>query len=300
MIIHILPDKRDRTAARRAGFLCALAFAGLVSGGCAGGWWPKQPALHDFEAPRPPQSQVRTLPVGGSPFSIGAFDLNRDGIIDLVAANHASNDISVLFGSGQGGFASELRLPAGQQPVTVAAADLNRDGILDLVVANAGSDDVCVLAGLPNGAYRLQGRYAVGHGPYALAVNDLNGDERPDLVASNYFSDDVSVLLGRGDGSFESQQRFPATARPVALAVVDMNNDRRPDIATSSALAEPNVYLIGRGDGQFTPGPMPLTSAYLAAFVTPLPVIVSDLNRDGQPDLITANFLTNFLTVLLQ
>ena len=83
--------------------------------------------------------------MGDFPRSVAVADLNADGAPDLVTANGASNDVSVLLGSGDGTFQAQQTFPVSDGPFSVAVADLNADGAPDLVTANGFSDDVSVL-----------------------------------------------------------------------------------------------------------------------------------------------------------
>ena len=78
-------------------------------------------------------------------------DFNADGDPDLVVANFASGNVSVLLGGPGGTFSGPTNFPAGAAPVSVAVGDFNADGDLDLVVANFASGNVSVLLGGPGG-----------------------------------------------------------------------------------------------------------------------------------------------------
>ena len=78
-------------------------------------------------------------------YSLATGDFNRDGIIDLVTANYAGGDISVLLGQGGGSFRPPFALPVGSWPTSVAVADFDSDGWSDLVVSNYGTGTVSVL-----------------------------------------------------------------------------------------------------------------------------------------------------------
>jgi hypothetical protein len=75
----------------------------------------------------------------------GAADFNRDGHLDLVVANSASNSVSVLLGDGKGHFAAKVDFPVGTNPRKLAVGDLNRDGRPDVVTPNTGSNNISIL-----------------------------------------------------------------------------------------------------------------------------------------------------------
>ncbi len=83
--------------------------------------------------------------VGIYPFSVAVADVNGDGWLDVLTANHGSADVSVLLGNGEGAFPTQQRFAVGAAPYSVAVADVNGDGRLDLVTANYSSNDVSVL-----------------------------------------------------------------------------------------------------------------------------------------------------------
>src|SRR5207247_11201521 len=83
--------------------------------------------------------------MGRHPEGVAVGDLNGDGDLDLAAANINSNNVSTLFGAGDGTFGTATNYPADGSPKTVSMGDLNRDGELDLAVADNSSSDVSVL-----------------------------------------------------------------------------------------------------------------------------------------------------------
>ena len=237
--------------------------------------------------------------VGGTPTSVAIGDLSGDRIPDLVTANAGSGDVSVLLGNGDGTFRPQARFAAGSGPHSVAIGDVNGDGRPDLITANRGSDDVSVLLGAGDGTFRPQARFAAGGSPYAVAIGDVNGDGRPDLVTANNGSGDVSVLLGNGDGTFRPPTDFAAGGLPAFVVIGDVNGDSRPDlvVANGGNSNDPGdvSVLLGNGDGTFRP------QARLAAGRNPTSVAIGDVNGDGRPDLVTANYSggTGDVSVLL-
>lgn len=72
-------------------------------------------------------------------------DLNCDGVLDIATVNEVSNDVSVLYGNGAGGFQPPVLHPVGASPHGPVAVDLDGDGDAELVVANEGGGDVSIV-----------------------------------------------------------------------------------------------------------------------------------------------------------
>jgi hypothetical protein len=68
--------------------------------------------------------------------SVAVGDFNKDGNSDLVTANNATNNVSLLLGNGDGTFGAATYFGVGSSPYTVAVGDFNGDGNSDLATAN--------------------------------------------------------------------------------------------------------------------------------------------------------------------
>lgn len=87
-----------------------------------------------------------TVGSGTYPYSIISADFNNDGRFDLATSNEATDDVSVLLGTGTGSFGADIHFSsASKNPEDITAADFNGDGRSDLAVANLISNHVSVL-----------------------------------------------------------------------------------------------------------------------------------------------------------
>jgi hypothetical protein len=77
-----------------------------------------------------------------------AADVNGDNEIDIIVANYASNNISVLLNIGNGTFTAQMTYSTDSGPYSVAVADVNGDNKPDIIVANHGSNNVSVFLSL--------------------------------------------------------------------------------------------------------------------------------------------------------
>src|SRR5262249_14267612 len=71
---------------------------------------------------------------GSEPLDLLALDVNCDGVLDLVTANHRSASVSVLLGQGDGTFQEPVASVMPEGPASLAAGDFNGDLLPDLVV----------------------------------------------------------------------------------------------------------------------------------------------------------------------
>jgi len=134
----------------------------------------------------------------------------------------------------------------------------------------------------------------------SVAVADLNGDGKPDLVVANYSSSTVGVLLGNGDGTFQAVVTYDTGKYGAdSVAIADVNGDGKPDLLVANSCypyCGPGAVsvLLGNGDGTFQAAVTYDSGGYFATSVA-----VADVNGDGKPDLLVANWDSNNVGVLL-
>jgi hypothetical protein len=256
----------------------------------------------------------QTFATGTNPSSVTAADVNGDGKPDLIVTNQGDSTVSVLLnttapGAATPSFAAQQTVVTGSGPDSVTVADVNGDGKPDLIVANAYDDTVSVLLNttVPEAAtpsFAALQAFATGSFPFSVIAADVNGDGKPDLIAVNLNDNTVSVLLnttvpGTTTPSFAAQQTFATGASPYWVTVADVNGDGMPDliVANYAGPSTVSVLLNTTAPGATTP-----SFAAQQTFITgsgPVSVTAADVNGDGMPDLIVANYSDNTVSVLL-
>ena len=203
-------------------------------------------------------------------------------------------------------FAAQQGFGTGTTPYSVTIADINGDGQSDLIVANATANTVSVLLnttapGATTPSFAAQQTFATGSAPLSVTAADINGDGKPDLIVANNGDNAVTVLLnttapGAATPSFAAQQTFATGSGPYSVTVADVNGDGMPDLlVANNGNNTISVLLNTTAPGAATP-----SFATLQTFATgsgPVSVTAADVNGDGKPDLIVANYSGNTVSV---
>lgn len=232
------------------------------------------------------------VPGGEQPDEFALADLDEDGDVDIVVANHDTDYLTILLGDGYGKFQpasnSPLQINVSPHPHVVRAEDLDGNGHIDLVIDNRDAEGVLILPGLGQGRFKSPGILVeVGGDPYrGMALGDINGDERLDLVTPN--PSEVGVLINTSNGEIGFAQGSPIDAEaPFAVELGDFNGDGKLDLIAASDEGSSLVELfLGDGRGGFK---VAEDSPYHLA-PGGKSIIVGDFNGDDIDDAVVASY----------
>ena len=263
-----------------------ICFAGSQLGVCAEG-------AKSAEGTKNPQSinPVTFAPpvnytVGTLPFADAVADFNGDGILDIAICNESSNNISILFGNGDGTFQAAVNYAVGSSPSAIMAGDLNGDGIPDVAVADEIGKTIAVLINKADGTGTFYPAvlYPAGQAPRGITSGDTRNIGIQDLIVANNLGGDVTVFLGNGNGTFQAGVNYAADVNPKSVAVGKFNkSSNNLDIAVANHNTNDVSVLIGNGDGTFQ------APVDYAVGIDPRHVLVADFNQDGNLDMAVAN-----------
>ncbi len=228
---------------------------------------------------------VRMFEANGGGAGLG--DLDRDGDLDIVLANHAGTN-SILWNEGGLSFRPEA-LPIGDSRA-VTLIDLDGDGWLDLVFSRrASAPNYFHNAG---GSFVLEPLGAVARPLYAINWADLDGDNDLDLVGGSYdagllndlgqsflASGDGGVFVYTNTGSSFTEMRLSDRAQALALLLVEVSGDERPDILVGNDFAVLDMVWINSETGWSEAAPFAVTTH------STMSLDMGDVDNDGQAEL---------------
>ncbi|MFD2163133.1 FG-GAP-like repeat-containing protein [Paradesertivirga mongoliensis] len=140
--------------------------------------------------------------------------------------------------------------------------------------------------------------FDAGIGPYAVTIGDIDGDGRPDLVTPSQ-QGSFSVLLNSstpGNIAFSARREFATGGNSRSVAIGDLDGDGKQDVAIAN-YGSPGMVAVFRNTG----GPGNISFAPAVNFHTgpgTAFVTISDINKDGKQDLVTANQNNHTVSIL--
>jgi hypothetical protein len=151
---------------------------------------------------------ARLLNTGSGPAGLAVGDWNGDAKQDIAVVDStelADNNVSLLFGNGDGTFQDTMPTTAQVDSVAIAKADFDGNGRLDFAVTQVSGLDTSIeiLLNDPSNP-RAENDFvlqdfipglSLGQGQVAVQAADLSADGRPDLVALGEDTATIGVFL---------------------------------------------------------------------------------------------------------
>lgn len=246
-----------------------------------------------------------------SPGSISAADIDGDGRPELVIPNtNASHFISVLTNNSVAGtisFLPRIDYITGIWLGDVTVSDLNDDGKPDLAYTYYdGSRSVSVMentSSIGSISFAASQDYPAT-GSSNISCYDIDGDGKSDIITSSNNAQTFSVFRNIGNSgniAFDPHVDFYSGSVSSMQAIGDMDGDGKAEVIVGNYSTMPNnddsvsVFKNTSTAGSITFAPR----VRYTSNKTTRDVTIGDLNMDGKPDFVTANWLNYSASVFI-
>ncbi len=204
--------------------------------------------------------------------SVAVGDLNGDGLPDLAVTSFDNvgdyGQVTIYFQdpAHPGSFLpTPTVINVYGEPSQIRIVDVNKDGANDLVIACQG----------------------LGANADALALEDSNPLGAIALAESK-FGAMVILQNSASPGTFATPVLYSSATGTISVAVADLNMDGYPDIAMTSLYPQGSGTITVQLQDATNPGTFLPVSTY-NGIGQPVSIAVGDMNKDGLPDLVTAD-----------
>jgi hypothetical protein len=239
------------------------------------------------------------------------IDMNRDGHSQLVVLGqgHTKGGVYLIKLGADNKASKQYTITDRPGAVQAISEDFNKDGYPDLMVLfGSGDEGLSLYLNNKKGGFTSREllRFPPVYGSTSFQLTDIDHDGSLDLIYTCGYNFNESRILkpyhglyiykNTGNFNFKQTWFYPINGATKAIAQ-DFDNDGDIDIATiaffadmKNTPAEEFVYFEQNKPMQFKPHAVPVSK--YGRWMT---MDVSDLNKDGKPDIILGNYASGFL-----
>ncbi|RCH55293.1 hypothetical protein DJ568_08910 [Mucilaginibacter hurinus] len=197
---------------------------------------------------------------------------------------------------------SKFDIATGRNPVGVVFSDVNSDGKPDILVSSGAENSIYIYqnnitgkGAFKSGSFGPPVKVNTGTAPASMALADFDGNGVTDMVVANYNNSSISVYTRATEGSlFSGRVDYTVGKNPSSVVVTDLNSDGKPDIVVSNSGSSSLTVLRNI----VSKGKLSFVTATVQTGTNPSSVAVADINADGKPDILSANFAGNSVSVI--
>ena len=213
-------------------------------------------------------------------YCIVAYDLDRDGDLEIATADAQESRVSILDGV-PGAYSVRQRIDVGYYPTFIDGADVDQDGDIDLLTDGSTGLDILINDGTGLLSDPVNSAIAPYSSPNVVRAADMDGDGDIDVVvgaqAPGYPDDVLLVMANDGAGAFTILSES-VVHNPFQLDLGDLDGDDDIDAVVPQGDMLWTSIFLNDGSGILT------ESDTLMLAHTPKTVFIDDFDADGDAD----------------
>ncbi|MEY5046707.1 MAG: hypothetical protein RLZZ175_66 [Bacteroidota bacterium] len=253
---------------------------------------------------------------------VNSADLDGDNKVDFLWLNNNALNMSLLKNETTtdtlltDNFSSRIDLVNSKFPAYFQTVDIDLDGKNDIIAPLNGTalnnaNGISVYKNLSTSSSLFDGNIFpkttdILSPEYVnqTTTSDLNNDGFQDIIAFSTNKNALYFFINKGlsgtvnENSFMSPFQITISNSPSDVITYDINNDGKKDVFIASSGDDkvyvlPNNYVNGSEFSSSSFG----TSFQLNAGVAPVALAIADVDGDASPELISANYVSNTVSV---